>query len=84
MPKTVLFFVFLLHRDGFTSIMGIDGLLTSGRERQMGKAVFTQSMVMFSLATSKKDGDTDTFFVSMLMGQGSIICNVPFNIYFFT
>lgn len=38
----------------------------------MEKAVFTQSMVMFSLATSKRDGDMAAFFVSMLMGQGSI------------
>lgn len=65
-------FVSLLHRDGFTSTLGIGGLLTSGREKQMEKAVFTQSMVMFCLATSKRDGDMVSFFVSMSMGQGSI------------
>lgn len=65
-------FTYLLRRDGFTSTLGIDGLLTSGREKQMEKADFTQSMVMFSLATSKRDGDMAAFFVSMSMGQGSI------------
>lgn len=64
--------VFLLHRDGFTSTLGIDGLRISGKEKQMAKAAFTQSMVMFSLATSKRDGGMAAFCVSMLMGQGSI------------
>ncbi|KAG6407632.1 hypothetical protein SASPL_130628 [Salvia splendens] len=56
--------------DGFTSILGTGGLLTSGREKQMEKAVFTQNLVMFFSATSKRDGDMATFFVSMSMGQG--------------
>lgn len=64
------FLCYLLHRDGFTFTPGIDGLQTSGRGRQMEKAVSTRSLVMFSLATSKRDGDTETFFVSMLMGLG--------------
>jgi hypothetical protein len=41
----------------------IGGLQTSGRERQMERGGFTQSLVMPSLAISKTDGGMASFFV---------------------
>lgn len=83
--KICALWVFSFLRDGFTFIREIDGLQISGRERRMEKAVSTQSLVTFSLATSKRDGDTATFFISMLMGQGFNFSNILFfAIYYLT
>jgi hypothetical protein len=57
-------------RVGFIFTLGIDGFLTFGRERPMVKVVSFQSLVTSFLAIFEMDGDMDTFFVLMSMGQG--------------
>lgn len=58
-------------RVGYIFTREIDGLQTSGREKQMEKAGSIQSVVMSFSAISKMDGDMVTSFILMLMERGS-------------
>ncbi|KAI9075711.1 hypothetical protein K1719_042327 [Acacia pycnantha] len=61
-----------MAKVGFIFTLGIGGLRTFGRERQMVKAVSTQRMGMPSLAISKMDGDTGSFYALMLKEEGTL------------
>lgn len=58
------------YRVGFIFTPGIDGLQTSGGERQMVKDASILSLVMSFLVISKMDGDMASSFASMLMEEG--------------
>ncbi|XP_057425050.1 protein ACCUMULATION AND REPLICATION OF CHLOROPLASTS 3, chloroplastic isoform X3 [Lotus japonicus] len=59
-------------RVGFIFTPVIGGLRTFGKERLMVKGGSTQSLVMPTLGISKMDGGMASFFVLMLMGQGTL------------
>lgn len=63
--------LFLSCRDGFIFTLGIDGLQTSGREKQTEEAASIQSLVMCFLATSKMACDTEIFSALTLMETGA-------------